>query len=186
MMSDTATFTIHIRNIVKKDRDKMLLVLRVFPLRERSLVLTLLKSHAIPLLYTEYSYLLWNPWKANDIQAIEAIKRTFTYRITEVKHLNYLETLHELKLYFFQRRRERHKIIFIWNNITAYGAKCWWYNGTQNRNQKTTKTGNSVLFSTQPTEIQRNPFKKVKFHVFGHRLYNSLPKYLRDIESVKT
>ena len=38
---------------------------------ERSLMLTLLKSFVIPLL--EYWYQLWNPYKAKDIQAIEAI-----------------------------------------------------------------------------------------------------------------
>ena len=72
-------------------------VLRVFQSRKRSLMLTLLKSLVIPLL--EYCFQLWNPWKAKDIQAIEAIQRTFTYKITEVQHLNYWERLHELKLY---------------------------------------------------------------------------------------
>ena len=41
------------------------------------------------LIYTyipEYCCQLWNPWKAKDIQAIEAIQRTFTYKITEVQH----------------------------------------------------------------------------------------------------
>ena len=93
-MSNTATFTLHIRNIVKKARDKIGWVLRVFQSRERSLMLTLLKSLVIPLL--EYC---WNSWKAKDIQAIEAIQQTFTYKITEVQHLNYWERLHELKLY---------------------------------------------------------------------------------------
>ena len=73
---------------------------------------TLLKSLVIPLL--EYNCQLWNPWKANDIQAIEAIQRTCTYEITEVQHLNYWERLHELKLYSRQRRRERYIIIYIW------------------------------------------------------------------------
>ena len=50
MMSSTVTFSHHIRNIVKKDRDKMGWVLRVFQSRERSLMLTLLKSLVIPLL----------------------------------------------------------------------------------------------------------------------------------------
>ena len=71
--------------------------LRVFLSRERSLMLTLLKSHVIPLL--EYCCQLWNPWKAKAIQAIEAIQRTFTYKITEVQYLNYWERLHEFKLY---------------------------------------------------------------------------------------
>ena len=87
-------------------------VLRVFQSRKRSLMLTLLKSLVIPLL--EYCCPLWNPWKSKDIQAIEAIQRTFTYKITKVQHLNYWERLHELKLYSLQRRRERYIIIYIW------------------------------------------------------------------------
>ena len=51
--------------------------------------------------------------EAKDIQAIEAIQRTFTYKITEVQHLNYWERLHELKLYPLQRGRERYIIIYI-------------------------------------------------------------------------
>ena len=49
-MSNTATFALHIRNIVKNARDKMGWVLRVFQSRERSLMLTLLKSLEISLL----------------------------------------------------------------------------------------------------------------------------------------
>ena len=63
-------------------------------------------------------------WTAKDIQAIEAIQQTFTYKITEVQHLNYWEILHELKLYFIQRRRERYIIMYIYlGDNTAYGAK---------------------------------------------------------------
>ena len=50
MVSNTATFTLRIRNKVKKARDKMGWVLRVFQSRQRSLMLTLLKSLGIPLL----------------------------------------------------------------------------------------------------------------------------------------
>ena len=79
MMSNTATFTLHNKNIVKKARYKMGWVLRVF----QSLMLTVLKSLVIPLI--EYCCQLWNPWKAIDIHAIEAIQRMFTYEITEIQ-----------------------------------------------------------------------------------------------------
>ena len=92
-------------------------VLREFQSRKRSLMLTLLKSLVIPLL--EYCSQLRNPWKAKDIQAIEAIRRTFTYKITEVQHLNDWERLHKLKLYSLQRRRDGYIIIYIWK-ITQY------------------------------------------------------------------
>ena len=61
MMSNTATFTLHNRNIVKWERDKMGWVLRVFQSWKRSLIPTLLKSLVIPL--QEYCCQLWNPWK---------------------------------------------------------------------------------------------------------------------------
>ena len=85
---------------------------------ERSLMLTILKSLVIPVL--EYCCQIRNPWKAKDIQAIEALQRTFTYKITEVQHLNYWERLHELKLYSLQRRRERYIIIYIWKITTQH------------------------------------------------------------------
>ena len=102
MMSNTATFILHIRNIVKKARDKRHSIW-VFQSRGCSLMLSLLNSLVIPLL--EYCCQLWNPWKAKDIQAIGAIQRTFTYKITEVQHLNHWERLHKLKLYSLQRCR---------------------------------------------------------------------------------
>ena len=71
----------------------------------------------IPLL--EYCCQLWNPWKAKDIQAIEVIQRTFTYKITEVQHLNYWKRLHELKLH---SQEMLYNYIYLEYN-TAYGAK---------------------------------------------------------------
>ena len=71
---------------------------------------------------------------------------TFTYKITEVQHLNYWERLRELKLYSLQRRRERYIIIHIWK-ITAYGAIYWWHNWAHNKNQKTSKAWNTVRYS---------------------------------------
>ena len=46
---------------------------------------------SFPLL--EYCCQLDNPRKTKDIQALEAIQLTFTYKITEVQHLNYWERI---------------------------------------------------------------------------------------------
>ena len=108
-------------------------------------MLTLLKSLVIPLL--EYCCQLWNPWKAKDIQAIEAVQRTFTYKITEVQHSNYWERPHELKLYSLQRRRERYIIIYIWKITQRIMPNIDGTMGAQNKNQKTPKTWNTVRYS---------------------------------------
>ena len=147
MMRNTATFTLHIRNTVKKARNKMWWVLRVFQSRKRSLMLTLLKSLFIPLL--EYCCQLWNPWNAKDIKDIEAIQRTFTYKITEVQHLNYWERLHELTL-SSETPWTLYNYIYLEDN-TAYGAKYWWYNWAHNKIQKTSKTWNTVRYLASST-----------------------------------
>ena len=59
-----------------------------------------------------------------------------------------------------QRRREghthtyTHKYIYIYilKDNTAYGPKYWWYNGAQNKNQKTHKTWNTVRYSVSNKE----------------------------------
>ena len=44
----------------------------------------------------------------------------------------------------------------------------------------------NALFSTRQTETQHNIPQENAITVFQPRLFNSLPKYQRDIESVKT
>ena len=145
-------------------------------------MLALLKSFIIPKL--EYCCPLWNSWKAKDIQAIEAIQRTFTYKITEVQHhLNYWEILHELKLYSLQRRRERYIIIYICN-VTQHMVP----NGKMGHNIKTRKQPRHGTQCVIQYPTNRNPAQSLQENaitIFGPRLY-SLPKYLKDIESVKT
>ena len=130
-------------------------VLRVFQSRKRPL----LKSLSIPIL--EYCCKLWNPWKAKDIQAIEAIQRTFTFKITEVQHLNYWERLHALKLYSFQRRRERYIIIYIWKIIQHIISNI---DGTMRHTIKTRKHPRHgtqcVIQCPTNREKQHNQFKK--------------------------
>ena len=120
-------------------------VLRVFQSRKSSLMLTLLKSLVIPLL--EYCCQFWVPWKAKDIQAIEAIQRTFTFKITEVQHLNYCERLHELKLYSLQRRCERYIIIYIQKITQHMVPNISGTIGHTKKTQKTSKTWNTVRYS---------------------------------------
>ena len=124
--------------------------------------------------------------KERDIQAIEAFQLTFTYKITEEQHLNYWERLHELKLYSLQRRRERYIIIYIWK-ITQHTVPNIY--GTIGHKIKTRRHPRHGIQRVIQYPTNRNPAQSLQENaitVFGPRLYNSLPKYLRDIESVKT
>ena len=111
-----------------------------------------LESFNIPLL--EYCCQLWNSWKTKDIQAIEAIQRTFTYKITEVQHLNYRERVHELKLCSLQRRSERYILIYIWKITHRKGQNIVGTMGHKMKNRKYQRHGTQCVIQ-YPTD--RNP-----------------------------
>ena len=98
---------------------------------------------------------------------------------------NYWERLHELKLYSLQSHRERYIIIYIWK-ITQHMVPN--IDGTIGHTIKTIKHLRNGTQCVIQYSTNRNPaqsLEKNAINVFGPRLYNSMPKYLRDIESVK-
>ena len=104
---------------------------------------------------------------------------TFTFKITEVQHLNYWERQHELKLYSLQRCRERYIIIYIWK-ITQHMVSN--IDGTIGHTIKTRKHPRHITQCVIQYPTNRNPAQSLQWNaitVFGHRLYNSLPKYLK-------
>ena len=58
--------------------------------------------------------------------------------------------------------------------------------GDKIKTRKRPRHGTQCVFQYQQTETQDNPHKKFKISVFGPRSYNSLPKYMRDIENSET
>ena len=147
-------------------------------------MLTLLKSLFILLL--EYCCQLWNPWNAKDIKDIEAIQRTFTYKITEVQHLNFFERLHELTLYSLQRRRERYIIIYIWKITQHMVPNIDGTIGHTIKSRKHPRHGTQCVIQYPTNRNLAQSLQENAITVFGPHLYNSFQKYLRDIESVKT
>ena len=92
----------------------------------------------------------------------QSYSTTFTYKITEVQHLNYWERLQDHKLYSLHRRRERYIIIYIWKIRHHMVPNV---DGTMGHKIKTRKLPrhmeHCVLFITRQTKIQHNPFKKM-------------------------
>ena len=131
----------------------------VFPSQQRSPMLTLLKSLFIPLL--EYWCLFWKPWNSKDIEATEAIQRTFKHKTTEVQHINHWERLHKLKLYSLQRCRERYIIITI-QRITQHLVSNTM--GTMGHKRKTWQERPVffILFNAKQAETQNNTSKKMQ------------------------
>ena len=176
-MSDDAKFNQHILTIVEKVQILIGWILRTFSSREHDVMLTLWKSLVIP--HIDNCSQLWSPNEVNLVQQIEDLQKSFTRRIKNLHNQNYWERLQTLKLFSLQRRRERYIIIYTWCII-----------------EKLVPNPGTITFYANPRQgrkchiplVKRGPWQKViysSFKVQGPRLFNSLPKRLRDLTGCK-
>ena len=139
-------------------------------------MLTLLKSLVISRL--DYATQLWSPHKISQITQIEKVQRSFTKHIAGLRDLSYHERLQTLKLYSLQRRRERYCIILIWKIIE---------NKSQNLSDPilcnfSDRRGRSCAIShVDPGRLGTLAYNSFRWRAI--RLFNSLPKTIRDIKN---
>ena len=112
IVSDDLSWSTHISSIVPKARSVAAWIFSVFITRDTISMMTLYKSLVRSLL--EYSCPLWNPKKVSDIHQLEAVQRTFTKKIWNLRDLDYWKRLKVLNLMSLQRRRERYIILHMW------------------------------------------------------------------------
>ena len=139
-------------------------------------MLTLYKSLIIPIL--EYCSVLWCPLKVGLIQKLEAIQWSYLRKVSSTR--DYWECLKESKIYSLQRRRERYRIIYVWKILEQM---------VPNINNKLTVKINarSGRLCAIPAARGNNKFSKIyeaSFPVHGAKLFNALPKHLRDMQNV--
>merc|ERR1711888_205423 len=93
----------------------MEMLLRTFETREREPMIKMFSSYLKSKL--EYCCIVWSPNKQQFINKIEDIQRVFTRKIEGMEGLNYHERLRELNMFSLERRRERYRIIYGWQQI---------------------------------------------------------------------
>lgn len=180
LMSDTARFDAHIKAVASRGRQQAGWVLRSFVTREVQPMMTLYKSTVLPLM--EYCCQLWCPRTVGLIRDLEAVQRTYTSRITSLQNMNYWERLSALNLYSLERRRERYIILYTWKivrgmvpNIGSGGAG----GITVAVNLRLGRLCKVPGVSRRaPVSIQS--MIESLFAVIGPRLFNCLPKDLRN------
>ena len=112
IVSSDMSWSPHVNTITSRARTVAAWVLSAFMTRDKMTMLTLYKS--LVRSHLEYCCPLWNPDKLSDIQQLEGVQRTFTSKISGVKHLDYWSRLKALHLMSLQRRRERYIILQMW------------------------------------------------------------------------
>jgi hypothetical protein len=181
LMSDNGTFDAHIDKVVARARRQMGWVLRTFATREAKLMLTLYKAIVLPLL--EGCCQLWCPIDIGHIRKLEAVQRTFTYRIAGMRDFNYWRRLKELGLYSLERRRERYIIIYVWKILSEMvpNVSCGRDGIAAVVNPRRGRV--CVIPPLNYRAIARvKRQKEASFAHNGPRLFNSLPRELRDFE----
>ena len=184
-MSCSATFSEHIKQKIQKLKHKIGWILRTFWTREELPMLTLWK-HLI-LCEHDYCSQLWNPHRTGDIQDLELLQRSFVRKINGMQNLSYWEQLKSLNLYSLERRRERYIVIYTWRilegsvpNISEAPSRItasW-----NSRRGRSCKVPNVLPSATHRIQGIRRASLGIK----GPRLFNCLPKCLRNLTGVST
>ena len=177
-VSSDLTFTIQIENVVSAATRMVGWVMRTFRRRSRTLMLTLWKSLIQSKL--DYCSQLWSPSDQASISKLEGVARSFTARVDSMEGLDYWERLQKLGMYSQERRRERYQIIFIWKLsqglITGYNLPF------QQSERRGTVVTVPPMASSSPASVRRA--REASLQVKGARLFNLVPRDLRDMSGV--
>ena len=178
-MTDDGKFKEHIVDMARSAKQKAGWILRVFETREKFAMLTLFKSLVLPLL--EYCCQLWSPRRVGLIRKIEAVQRSFTYRIRGMQDLNYWERLERLELYSLERRRDRYFIVYVWkiiNNLAPNLSNEHMAIYTRNSERRGLMCRIPAVNTAAVARVQT--LKEDSFIVHGPRLFNAIPRELRE------
>ena len=178
ILQSDASFSTHIQRMVGSARNQASWILRTFDSRGPEIMLILYRSLVLP--HLEYCSVLWSPSSVGDIQALEGVQRTFTSKITSVAHMNYWQRISALKLYSLERRRERYCILYVYKAIHGMVPNI---NG-KIKTKVNLRLGllcdiGKVNFRA-PSAIVKS--KLASFAYQGPRLFNALPRKLRETE----
>ena len=181
-MNPDATFTQHIRDLRTSASLKCAWILRVFKTRDRLSLVTLWKSLVAPVL--EYCCQLWNPSTIGLIQSLEAVQHSFFSKIAGFRSLDYWEQLSTLRMPSLQMRRERYLTIYVWKILEGLVPNF----GLESTHRA--RRGRSCLVPTVGRAASHvvQTIRHNSMAVLGPRLFNHLPRNVRDVSgcSVET
>ena len=126
--------------------------------------------------HIDYCSQLWMPQEGQNLDKIEKLLRDYTRKIPGMQDLNYWQRLQKLKMNSEQRRLERYQVIYIWKIMKGLTPNCGvsWSQTTE-RNGRLCKI--PPLKGARSVQTLRNQ----SFQVSGPRLFNSMPKNIRNM-----
>ena len=176
-VSDDASFGCHINEVVAKARRNMGWILRTFRTREAHTLITLFKALILPIV--EYCCQLWSPTNIGQIRKLEGVQRTYTSRIQGMNTMDYWQRLKHHEMYSMERRRERYMIIYVWKIVNGLVPNLEHEDCI--RTTYNIRRGNlCAIPRLVRTLASIQNLKESSLAVQGPRLYNCLPRHLRE------
>ena len=177
LMSDDCTFKANIDKVIDKAKNISSWVLRTFKTRQEKPMLLLFKMLILPVL--EYCSVLWSPQDVGSIQKLESVQWSFVRKIWSNVESDYWQRLKSFNMYSLQRRRERYRIIYVWKVLEGH---------VPNINNKIKSIHHVRLGRKCQLPIIANSklgrIREASLVFNGARLFNVLPKPLRDMSGV--
>ena len=175
--NDKATFDDHINKVCTSVYKKVGWVLRSFTNRSLS-VMKLLWNQVIQG-HIDYGSQLWQPQQSSNLLRIENLLRNFSKRIPEIRQENYWMRLSLLKMNSEQRRMERYRIIYTWKAVEGIVPEC----GIKVKSTQDSRFGRSCELPRIARKASQRviSIREQSFQVHGPRLFNSLPKSIRNL-----
>ena len=124
--------------------------------------------------HLDYCSQLWAPREGQQLKKLEKILKDFTSKIPQVNQNTYWQRLNKLKMNSVQRRIERYKLIYVWKSLEGIVPEC----GVTLAPEDDRKGRTCKLRPLRPMERSK---RDESFQISGPKLFNILPKFLRDI-----
>ena len=177
IMSDDAKFSAHIDKVITKVRQKVGWVLRTFYTRRTDVLKQLWKT--LIQCHIDYCSQLYMPSNSNEMQSLEKLFYDFSSKIPEVRDDNYWKRLQVLQMYSQERRMERYRIIYVWKILEKYAPNCGIEIAPENK-----RLGRKCKIPSLVPNGRRaiQTLRENSFQINGARLFNCLPKKLREIQ----
>ena len=128
--------------------------------------------------HIDYCSQLYLPGQAQGLHEIEKLFYNFTRRIPEVREKNYWSRLQSLQMYSQERRMERYRVIYMWKILEEYVPNC----GVELANENL-RLGRKIKIPSLKKNGRQaiQTLREQSFQINGARLFNSLPKKIRNI-----
>ena len=177
ILSDDAKFSSHIDKVVKQVRQKVGWMLRTFYTRKVEILKQLWKS--LCQCHIDYNSQLYMPaGHSQDMNRIEKLFYDFTSQIPELKQMSYWHRIQRLKMYSQERRMERYRCIYTWKCLEGRVPDCGVAEAPANP-----RLGRRVAVPALLPGGRRSvqTLREQGFQINGARLFNCLPKKVRNI-----